>query len=46
VGDRSKLSLALSVVGALLFIVSLQPYAAAFLFVFLLIKVLILIKKQ
>ena len=45
-GDRSKLSLALSAVGALLFIVSLQPYAAAFLFVFLLIKVLILIKKQ
>ena len=46
VGDRSKLSLAFNAVGVLLFIVSLQPYAAAFLFVFLLIKVLILIKKQ
>lgn len=46
VGSRSKLSLAFNAVGVLLFIVSLQPYAAAFLFVFLLIKVLILIKKQ
>lgn len=40
----SKLSLALSAVGAILFTVSLQPYAAVFLFVFLVIKALMLIK--
>lgn len=42
--SKSKLSLLLNTVGAFLFIVSSQPYAAAFLFVFLLIKVLMLIK--
>ena len=45
--DRSKnqISLLINAVGTLLFMVSLQPYAAAFLFVFLAIKVLMLIKK-
>ena len=45
--DRSKnqISLLLNTVGTLLFMISLQPYAAAFLFVFLAIKVLMLIKK-
>ncbi len=41
---KKKLSLMLNVVGTVLFIVSLQPYAAAFLFMFLAIKVLMLIK--
>ena len=39
------LSFALSIVGILLFILSPQPYAAAFLFVFLIIKALLLLKK-
>lgn len=43
---RSKISLAMNVAGVLLFIVSQQPYAAVLLFVFLLIKVLVLLKKQ
>ena len=45
--DRSKtqISLLINAVGTLLFMVSLQPYAAAFLFEFLAIKVLMLIKK-
>ena len=43
---KNKLSLALTGIGALLFTVSLQPYAAAFLFVFSAIKVLLLIKWQ
>ena len=45
--DRSKkqISLLLNAVGTLLFMISLQPYAAAFLFVFLAIKVLMLIKR-
>ena len=42
--NKSKLSLLLNTVAILLFIVSLQPYAAMFLFVFLVIKVLMLIK--
>ncbi len=46
VQNKSKLSLLLNTVGALLFIISLQPYAAAFLFIFLTIKVLLLAKKQ
>ena len=46
VKNKSKISLVLNAVGALLFIISLQPYAAAFLFIFLVIKVLILIKWQ
>ena len=44
VKNKSKISLALNAIGAFLFIISLQPYAAAFLFVFLTIKVLILVK--
>ena len=45
--DRSKnqISLLFNVIGTLLFIISLQPYAAVFLFVFLSIKGLMLIKK-
>ena len=48
VWERGKrtLSLVFSVLGTLLFIVSLQPYAAVLLFLFLAIKVLMLIKKQ
>ena len=46
VKNKSKISLLLNAIGVLLFIVSLQPYAAAFLFVFLAIKVLMLIKWQ
>lgn len=44
--NKSKVSLVLNSVGALLFIISSQPYAAAFLFIFLLIKVLMIIKWQ
>ena len=43
---KSKISLALNAIGALLFIISSQPYAAAFLFIFLAIKVVMLIKWQ
>lgn len=46
VRNKSKISLFLNVAGALIFIVSLQPYAATFLFIFLTIKVLMLTKKQ
>ena len=45
VRNKSKVSLALNTVGALLFIISSQPYAATLLFVFLAIKVLMLIKR-
>lgn len=41
---KDKVSLGLSVVGALFFMISLQPYAAAFTFMFLIIKALMLIK--
>ena len=41
---KSKVSLILNTAGVLLFIISSQPYAAAFLFIFLAIKVLMLIK--
>ena len=41
---KSKASLILNVAGTLLFIVSTQPYAAAFLFIFLLIKVFLSVK--
>jgi len=44
--NKSKISLAINAIGALLFIISSQPYAATFLFVFLAIKVLMLIKWQ
>jgi len=42
--NKIKISLALSTLGVLLFIMSSQPYAAAFLFVFLAIKAFMLIK--
>ena len=43
---KSAMSLGLNAVGALLFIISSQPYAAAFLFIFLIFKAMMLIKKQ
>ena len=43
---KSKISLLLNTVATILFVISLQPYAAVFLLIFLVIKVLILIKKQ
>ncbi len=43
---KSKISIALNVMGVFLFIISSQPYAAAFLFIFLAIKVLMLMKWQ
>lgn len=43
---KIKLSLALSVFGTLSFIAGLQPYAAIYLFIFLIIKVMLLTKKQ
>ena len=46
VKNKSKISLVLNAVGALLFIISSQPYATAFLFIFLVIKVLMLVKWQ
>lgn len=42
---KHKLSLFLNVFGIILFIISLQPYAAIFLFVFLCIKILVCLKK-
>ena len=44
--SKSVLSLSLSAVGVCLFIISQQPYAAVFVFAFLIIKVLMLIKRQ
>lgn len=44
--SKSILSLALSAVGICLFIISRQPYAAVFVFAFLIIKTLMLIKWQ
>ncbi len=46
VRNKSKGSLIVNALGTLLFIISAQPYAAAFLFIFLLIKTLLLIKWQ
>ena len=46
VKSKSIVSLLLNVGGALLFMISLQPYAAAVLFIFLMIKVIILLKRQ
>ena len=46
VTNKRKISLALNAIGAFIFIISSQPYAAAFLFIFLTIKVLMLIKWQ
>lgn len=45
-GYKRGLSFVLNVVGEFLFIISLQPYAAAFLFALLIIKGLLCIKKQ
>lgn len=44
--NKSKLSLVLNSVGVFVFIISSQPYAAAFLFLILIIKAATLIKKQ
>lgn len=44
VRQKWKLSLGLSTIAVLLFMISLQPYAAVFLFLFLVIKTLLLIK--
>ena len=41
---KCAVSLVLGVIGAILFIVSMHPYSAVFLFVFLLIKCLLLLK--
>lgn len=43
---KSQLSLGFSMLGVLLFILTRQPYAAAFLFIFLAIKGFLLLKKQ
>ena len=43
---KSQLSLSFSILGVLLFILTRQPYAAAFLFIFLAIKGFLLLKKQ
>ena len=42
--NRNQISVLLSILGTVLFIISLQPYSAIFLFVFLIIKTLMLIK--
>lgn len=42
--SKDKVSFGLSILGTLFFMISLQPYAAAFTFVFLLIKAFMLIK--
>jgi hypothetical protein len=43
---KHRFSLLVNIVGEVLFIISQQPYAAIFLFLFLGVKVLILTKKQ
>ena len=42
--SKDKISLGLSAVGSLFFMLGLQPYAAIFTFVFLIVKSLMLIK--
>ena len=44
--NRDKISLILNVIAVLLFIISSQPYAGVFLFIFLIIKALMLVKWQ
>lgn len=44
VKNKNKLSLGLSMVGAIIFMISQQPYAAVLIFLFLVIKALMLIK--
>ena len=46
VRNKSIISLLINTATALLFIISSQPYVAAFVFMFLVIKVVMLIKKQ
>ena len=46
VNNKSKISLLLNSVGVFMFVISRQPYAATFLLVFLIIKALMLIKRQ
>lgn len=46
VRNKSKISLILNTVGVFLFVISRQPYAASLLLIFLIIKALILIKRQ
>ena len=43
--NKNKLSLLFNAIGVLLFIISQQPYAAVFVFVFLVIKVLLLMRQ-
>ena len=43
---KSKISLILNAVGTVLFIISSQPYAAIFCFIYLIIKALMLIKRR
>jgi len=42
---KDKISLVLSIVATLLFIVSSQPYAATLMFIFLILKAFMLIKR-
>lgn len=44
--SKTNISLLLGAIGVTLFIISRQPYAAVFVFVFLIIKVLVLIKQK
>lgn len=46
VQNKDKISLILNIVGALIFTISSQPYAAVFLSIFLAVKVLLIIKRQ
>ena len=43
--NKSTISLVLNTIGALLFIVSQQPYAATYIFIFLIIRAIMLIKR-
>ena len=45
VQNKSKVSLLVNIIGVFLFIISQQPYAAVFVFAFLIIKALMLIKR-
>ena len=45
VQNKSKVSLLVNIIGVFLFIISQQPYAAVFVFAFLIIKSLMLIKR-
>ena len=44
--NKCKIALVCSIAGAFLFIISSQPYAAAFMFSFLVIKAIMLMKYQ